>query len=78
MCTSNDKTMESFINIFLKKYNEQFGFTLLDRPIIVDDVRVRTLAKSAMNIDRKIDIRPKDKSLQALKVSTLCKMLSIL
>ncbi|CAF5162334.1 unnamed protein product, partial [Rotaria sp. Silwood1] len=68
MCTSNEDVAESFINVFLKKYKEQFGFNLPNRPIIVDDIRIRALAKSAMNIDRKIDTRPKDKSFKELKV----------
>ncbi|CAF4974038.1 unnamed protein product [Rotaria sp. Silwood1] len=67
MCTSNEDVAESFINVFLKKYKEQFGFNLPNRPIIVDDIRIRALAKSAMNIDRKIDTRPKDKSFKELK-----------
>ncbi|CAF0933153.1 unnamed protein product [Rotaria sordida] len=67
MCASNEDSAESFIDVFLKKYKEQFGFIIPDRPIIVDDIRIRALAKSAMNIDRKIDIRPKDKSFKELK-----------
>jgi 5-oxoprolinase (ATP-hydrolysing) len=70
MCTSNEDTAESFTNFFLKKYKDQFGFTLPDRPIITDDIRVRALAKSAMNIDRKIETRPNDKLLQESKVNS--------
>ncbi len=69
MCISNEDTAESFTNLFLKKYKDQFGFTLPDRPIITDDIRVRALAKSAMNIDRKIDTRPNDKPLKESKVN---------
>jgi 5-oxoprolinase (ATP-hydrolysing) len=72
MCLSNEDTPESFTNLFLKKYKDQFGFTLPDRPIITDDIRVRALAKSAMNIDRKIDTRPKDKSMKESKVKIFC------
>lgn len=71
MCTSNEDTAESFTNVFVKKYKDQFGFTLPDRPIIVDDIRVRALAKSAMDINRKIQTRPNDKVLKEAKVSTL-------
>ncbi|CAF1236260.1 unnamed protein product [Adineta steineri] len=67
MCTSNEDTPESFTNLFLKKYQDQFGFTLPDRPIITDDIRIRALAKSAMNIDRKIENRPNDKPLKESK-----------
>ncbi len=68
MCISSEDTAESFINLFLKKYKEQFGFTLPDRPIITDDIRVRALAKSAMDINRKINTRPNDKPLKEPKV----------
>ncbi|CAF0887500.1 unnamed protein product [Adineta ricciae] len=64
MCTSSEDTPESFTDVFLKKYKDQFGFVLPGRPIITDDIRVRALAKSAMDIDRKIDIRPNDKSIK--------------
>lgn len=69
MCISSEDTPESFTNLFLKKYKEQFGFTLPDRPIITDDIRVRALAKSAMSIDRKIDTRSNDKPLKESKVN---------
>lgn len=51
------------------RYKDQFGFTLPNRPIIVDDIRIRALAKSAMSIDRKIDRRPESKPLQETKVN---------
>jgi 5-oxoprolinase (ATP-hydrolysing) len=76
MCTSNEDTAESFTNLFLKKYKDQFGFTLPDRPIIIDDIRVRALAKSAMNINRKIDTRSNDKPLKEPKVNYYCLFLS--
>ena len=71
MCISTEDTAESFTNLFLKKYKDQFGFTLPDRPIITDDIRVRALAKSAMDIDRKIDTRPQDKPMKESKVVKL-------
>jgi hypothetical protein len=54
---------------FLKKYKDQFGFILPGRPIITDDIRIRALAKSAMNINRKIDNRPNDKPMKESKVN---------
>ena len=72
MCTSSDDTPESFTDVFLKKYKDQFGFVLPGRPIITDDIRVRTLAKSAMDIDRKIDSRPNDKPIKESKVFGSC------
>lgn len=69
MCTSNEDAAESFTNLFLKKYKDQFGFTIPDRPIITDDIRVRALAKSAMDINRKIDTRPNGKPCKEAKVN---------
>jgi len=77
MCISNEDTAESFTNIFLRKYKDQFGFTLPDRPIITDDIRVRTLAKSAMSIDRKIGSRPNDKSLKESKVNQILIIMNV-
>ena len=68
MCTSSDDTPKSFTDVFLKKYKDQFGFVLPGRPIITDDIRVRALAKSAMDIDRKIDSRSNDKPLKESSV----------
>ena len=68
MCTSSDDTPKSFTDVFLKKYKDQFGFVLPGRPIITDDIRVRALAKSAMDIDRKIDSRSNDKPLKESRV----------
>ncbi|CAM2705572.1 unnamed protein product [Rotaria socialis] len=67
MCASTEGTADSFINIFLKKYKDQFGFILPGRPIIVDDIRIRALAKSAMTIDRKIDVRQQENPVKELK-----------
>ena len=63
------RTCRSFCSIErYNRYKDQFGFTLPNRPIIVDDIRIRALAKSAMTIDRTIEKRPENTPLQATKV----------
>ena len=39
MCSA-DK-MEDFLEAFLTRYKKEFGFTMPNRPVLVDDVRVR-------------------------------------
>jgi len=50
---------------FIKKHQQEFGFTLPDRDIIVDDVRVRGIGKSFEGLEKTVDqqlkdIKPKD------------------
>jgi 5-oxoprolinase (ATP-hydrolysing) len=50
---------------FVKQHHQEFGFTLPDRDIIVDDVRVRGIGKSFEGVERTVDtqlkeIKPKD------------------
>ncbi|KAI1726553.1 hydantoinase b/oxoprolinase domain-containing protein [Ditylenchus destructor] len=46
MCVGNNKTtLDGFIEIFLESYKREFGFTISDRDIIVDDIRVRGIAR---------------------------------
>jgi 5-oxoprolinase (ATP-hydrolysing) len=50
---------------FVKQHQQEFGFTLPDRDIIVDDVRVRGIGKSFEALDKTVDqqlkeIKPKD------------------
>ena len=50
---------------FIKQHQQEFGFTLPDRDIIVDDVRVRGIGKSFEALDKTVDqqlkeIKPKD------------------
>ena len=40
-----------FLQSFLKMYKTEFGFTIPDRPILIDDIRVRTCAKSGVSVD---------------------------
>jgi N-methylhydantoinase B/acetone carboxylase, alpha subunit len=43
----NIQTYPNYVKAFRKTYRREFGFDLLGREIIVDDLRVRALAKSA-------------------------------
>jgi 5-oxoprolinase (ATP-hydrolysing) len=52
---------------FVKQHQQEFGFTLPDRDIIIDDVRVRGIGKSFVGLDRTIDQQLKDIKLRDLK-----------
>ena len=45
---------------FVKQHQQEFGFTLPDRDIIVDDVRVRGIGKSFKALDKTVDQQLKD------------------
>ena len=49
----DEKVIRSFKENFSEKYKTEFGFTLPDRTVIVDDVRVRAVGKSHMNDTKK-------------------------
>ncbi|KAL8664685.1 MAG: hypothetical protein Q9202_002820 [Teloschistes flavicans] len=55
----------AFGKAFIKQHEQEFGFTLPDRDIIVDDVRARGIGKSYEGLDKTVDqqlreIKPKD------------------
>jgi 5-oxoprolinase (ATP-hydrolysing) len=50
----------AFGKAFVKQHEQEFGFTLPDRDIIVDDVRVRGIGKSFEGMDRTADRQLKD------------------
>jgi 5-oxoprolinase (ATP-hydrolysing) len=55
----------AFGKAFIKQHQQEFGFTLPDRDIIVDDVRVRGIGKSFEGLDKTVDqqlkeVKPKD------------------
>jgi 5-oxoprolinase (ATP-hydrolysing) len=55
----------AFGEAFLKQHEREFGFTLPDRDIIVDDIRVRGIGKSFEGLEKTVDqqlkdIKPKD------------------
>ncbi|XP_056627457.1 5-oxoprolinase [Triplophysa dalaica] len=54
-CSSGD-----FRKAFTKRYQKEFGFTIADRPIVVDDIRVRCSGKSGIQskVQRKQGQRP--------------------
>ncbi|RDW57983.1 hypothetical protein BP6252_13394 [Coleophoma cylindrospora] len=45
----------AFGQVFIKQHQQEFGFTLPDRDIIVDDVRVRGIGKSFEDLERTVD-----------------------
>jgi 5-oxoprolinase (ATP-hydrolysing) len=55
----------AFGKAFVKQHEQEFGFTLPDRDIIIDDVRVRGIGKTFEGLERTVDeqladIQPKD------------------
>lgn len=57
----------AFGKAFVRQHEQEFGFTLPDRDIIVDDVRVRGIGKSFGGLEETVDqqlkkIKPKDVS----------------
>lgn len=55
----------AFGKAFIKKHEQEFGFTLPDRDIIVDDIRARGIGKSFEGLEKTVDeqleeINPRD------------------
>ena len=50
----------AFGKAFIKQHEREFGFTLPDRDIIVDDVRARGIGKSFEGLERTVDMQLKD------------------
>jgi 5-oxoprolinase (ATP-hydrolysing) len=55
----------AFSKAFIKQHEQEFGFTLPDRDIIIDDVRVRGIGKTFEGLEKTVDqqladIKPKD------------------
>lgn len=50
----------AFGKAFVKQHQQEFGFTLPDRDIIVDDVRVRGIGKSFEALDKTVDQQLKE------------------
>lgn len=49
-----------FGKVFVQQHEQEFGFTLPDRDIIVDDVRVRGIGKSLRGLEKTIDQQLKE------------------
>lgn len=50
----------AFDKAFVKQHEQEFGFTLPDRDIIIDDVRVRGIGKSFEGLDKTVDQQLKE------------------
>lgn len=60
-----DGNQWAFGKAFIKQHEQEFGFTLPDRDIIVDDVRARGIGKTFEGLEKTVDqqlkeIKPKD------------------
>uniref|UniRef100_T1DC93 Putative 5-oxoprolinase n=1 Tax=Cupiennius salei TaxID=6928 RepID=T1DC93_CUPSA len=67
MCSrpSSSNEIMDFLSIFLDRYKREFGFSIPNRPILVDDIRVRGLAKHCFDFSSDVKIAdspPKHKS----------------
>jgi 5-oxoprolinase (ATP-hydrolysing) len=50
----------AFGKVFIKQHEQEFGFTLPDRDIIVDDVRVRGIGRSFEGLEKTVDQQLKE------------------
>eukprot|EP00095_Tigriopus_kingsejongensis_P002903 maker-scaffold336_size202805-snap-gene-0.21 protein:Tk02903 transcript:maker-scaffold336_size202805-snap-gene-0.21-mRNA-1 annotation:"5-oxoprolinase" len=63
MCVSREGTNEhpqhgNFMDPFLERYQTEFGFTLSDRKVIVDDIRVRGIGKTEFSKEITLEASP--------------------
>jgi 5-oxoprolinase (ATP-hydrolysing) len=58
--TQYDNDDWAFGKAFIKQHEQEFGFTLPDRDIIVDDVRVRGIGRSFEGIEKTVDQQLKE------------------
>lgn len=58
-----------FGNAFVKQHEQEFGFTLPNRDVIVDDVRVRGIGKSFRGMDKTVDTQLKEAKLVSVDES---------
>lgn len=61
-----------FRESFLKQHEQEFGFTLPDRDIIVDDIRVRGTGKSTEKFGKSVDDQLKDLQTKDVDPATKC------
>ncbi|XP_014668394.1 PREDICTED: 5-oxoprolinase-like [Priapulus caudatus] len=52
--SANSCSHGNFLAAFLDRYNTEFGFTISDRTVLVDDIRVRGIGKSGIAIEQSI------------------------
>ncbi|KAK9768415.1 hypothetical protein K7432_000959 [Basidiobolus ranarum] len=76
MMTLKPENSWDFSSSFEKQYQQEFGFVLTDREIIVDDIRVRGIGRSEQNLDdsvykeaQRLTARPVNISKAALTTS---------
>lgn len=58
----------AFGKAFIKQHDQEFGFTLPNRDIIVDDVRVRGIGKSFENSEKTVDQQLKESTARDIRV----------
>ncbi|KAJ3184050.1 hypothetical protein HDU85_001901 [Gaertneriomyces sp. JEL0708] len=60
----DDWECQSFLDSFVRSYQQEFGFTLQDRDIIVDDIRVRSIGSSSEQADVETSVHEELRRLQ--------------
>ncbi|RMY86625.1 hypothetical protein D0862_10874 [Hortaea werneckii] len=64
-CSKSDDAFSAMGKAFVKQHDGEFGFTLPDRDIIIDDVRARGIGKTFSGLEKTVDqqlkeVKPKD------------------
>lgn len=74
MCSSSPKDakensprMGDFLKVFVENYRREFGFTLPERKIIVDDLRVRGVGKIGIKDDTQLEPAEDEPELETVK-----------
>ncbi|CAI5448411.1 unnamed protein product [Caenorhabditis angaria] len=60
MISSDFEDLAKFENVFRETYRREFGFVLEDRTIIIDDLRIRAVAKSNCHVEKVIEKKSTD------------------
>ena len=71
---SNDLDFRQFEASFLNRYKEEYGFTMTDRNIIVDDIRVRCIGKTNLLQSQSYSTRPDSPSSHGIESSCVRKV----
>uniref|UniRef100_A0A1I8GUT3 Hydantoinase_A domain-containing protein n=1 Tax=Macrostomum lignano TaxID=282301 RepID=A0A1I8GUT3_9PLAT len=55
MCRGSTEPNEDYLSVFVHRYRTEFGFTLDDRRVLIDDIRVRGVASSGADAEAAAD-----------------------
>ncbi|KAI6190773.1 hypothetical protein M3Y97_00155000 [Aphelenchoides bicaudatus] len=64
--STNNDGLDQFIEVFENNYRKEFGFTISDRPVVIDDIRIRSAGKRTLvheaGTEKKVDGKPEPKT----------------